>query len=192
MVFLHSIPTADEKTETPGDNARRSVYLYLESQLQPKLELTWIECRSGLSCIGPENVHVGYIELIDQVEHVDCAFELEALCQVEQAPNAEISEYCRGLNTRVALEIPVERAIQVAGWLQESSGREPRCNRHIRTEVRCSIRRHHQRTIGIWTEVEVAVGSNKNVEGSSGTGFHNRSHCEIAEQLAHPTFANSP
>src|SRR5262249_20162007 len=157
-----------------------------------KLELSRIECRRGLSRIGPENVYVGNVELVNQVEHVDCAFEFEPFSQVEQTADTEIREDRRWLDSCVALQVPIQSAIQVAGWLQESCGREPRCNRHIRTEVRWRIRRHHQRTIGVWTEIEVAIGSNQDVKRPSGTGFHNRSYCEVAEQLADPIVANSP
>src|SRR4051794_20169101 len=87
----------------------------LERQLQSKLELTWIEGCRRLSCIGPKHVHVGYVELVDQVKHVHRAIQLEALCQVKGAADAEIGEHRRRLDARVTLQIANQRAVHPAG-----------------------------------------------------------------------------
>src|SRR5262252_3551836 len=160
-----SIPRHSKTSGAQG--ARRSVSIALERQLQPKLELPWIEGGRWLPRTGPEHVHVGDVELVDQIKHVDRAFEFKSFSQVEEAADTQIGEDRRGLDARVALQVSDERAVQEASRLEESGRGISRCHWRVGTEVHCRIGRHSYWTIGIRAEVKVAVRSDQNVEWSS-------------------------
>src|SRR6185437_9976728 len=155
----------------------------LKPQLQPKLELSWIKCCRWLAGIGPEHVYIGYVEFVDEVEHVYRAIELELLGETKCAADPQIGEYCRGLDACIALQIAYERSVQIAGGLDKAGRRIWRGGRDIAAEIHRSVGWHHQRTIGVRTEVKVAIVADQDVEGTSGTGFDDRSNGKSAESL---------
>ena len=69
--------------------------------------MTWIERCRRLSGSGPEHVHVGNVELVDQIEHIHGAIEFESLGQIDRAADAKVGEDGRRLDAGVALQIAV-------------------------------------------------------------------------------------
>ena len=78
-------------------------------QLQRELELPRIVGGSRLACICPERIHVGHVEAIGKVEHVDDTVEAEALGEVEATGDAEVVEDIPRFDACIASEIAVER-----------------------------------------------------------------------------------
>src|SRR5205807_1428577 len=108
------------------------------------------------------------------------------LGEVQRASYAQVGKDGVRLDPGVAFKIPDERSVHKACRLQETRRRIFGSYGYIATSVHSGPSRNRQRTVGVWTEVEVTIFAGENGERTSGTELDDWRHGEVAECLRDP------
>src|SRR5712692_9230872 len=126
------MPATGWKPEKQGRPAaalnRQSKFIianfFLPSQLERELQLARIVGGRGFLAAVPQRVQLIHVVAVDEVERIHRTFQREPVAEGDALGDAKIGENARGSGAGVAAQVTHHRAIEEAGWYQETGRRE--------------------------------------------------------------------